>query len=228
MQLTLEQLGLQIDTADIPDYIVIEGPIGVGKSTLAKALSYSLKYDLLLETPEENPFLARFYEDRKSYALQTQLSFLFQRTRQLSSLIEGDLFRSSYISDFILEKDPLFAEVTLDAHEFELYNTVYQHVVSETPQPDLVVYLQAPVPVLSQRIRHRGIDAEQNITNEYLAALNDAYMRFFHRYDGAPLLVVNAAEIDFANNPDHYRELARRILTTHSNRSFYSPVTREL
>lgn len=221
-------MGLGSSASDLPNYVVIEGPIGVGKSTLARSLAHSMNYDTFLELPEENPFLDRFYQDRAAYALQTQLSFLFQRTRQLDEIKQADLFQSRRIADFMLEKDPIFAQVTLDEHELELYIKVYEHVVSSAPRPDLVVYLQAPTSVLTERIRMRGIESEQLITNNYLERLNDAYMNFFHSYDSSPLLIVNAAEIDFANNPDQYRELVKHILKTGAGRHFYNPVTREI
>lgn len=213
---------------ELPNYVVIEGPIGVGKSTLAKSLAYSLNYETLLELPEDNPFLDRFYQDRKAYALQTQLSFLFQRIRQLGEIKQGDMFQPQIVADFMLEKDALFAEVTLDHNELELYLKVYEQVVSGAPRPDLVVYLQAPLSVLSERINHRGIEAEKHITGDYLESLNNAYMNFFHQYDDAPLLIVNAGEIDFANDPDQYRDLVKHILQTNRGRHFYNPVTREI
>ena len=148
LQHTLEELQLSRPASDLPSYVVVEGPIGVGKSTLAKSLSYSLNCDLLLERPEDNPFLSKFYNSSAAYALQTQLSFLFQRIRQLSEIQPNDLFGASYVSDFMLEKDALFAEATLDQYELELYFNVYEHVVKDTPTPDLVVYLQAPVSCL--------------------------------------------------------------------------------
>ena len=228
MQQTLEQLGLSYPRSEPPYFIVVEGPIGAGKSTLARALAYSLNYDVLLERPEDNPFLDRFYQDRDNYALQTQLSFLFQRTRQLDELHQGDMFRAKLVSDFMLEKDMLFAQTTLDTNELDLYLKVYDQVVNAPPIPDLVVYLQAPVSVLLERIKTRGIYSEQNISAEYLERLNSTYMNFFHQYTGAPLLIVNAGEIDFANNPDHYRELVSQIISTKSGRHFYNPVTIDL
>ena len=221
-------MGLSPSTSGLPNYVVIEGPIGVGKSTLARSLAYSMAYETLLELPEENPFLDRFYKDRATYALQTQLSFLFQRTRQLDEIKHADLFQPRRIADFMLEKDPIFAQVTLDEHELDLYIKVYEQVVSNAPRPDLVVYLQAPNSVLTERIRMRGIVSEQQTTSEYLERLNNAYMNFFHQYEAAPLLIVNAAEIDFANDPDQYRDLVKHILNTNAGRHFYNPVTREI
>ena len=219
---------IKVSKSSIPNYVVIEGPIGVGKSTLARSLAYSLGYELLLEQPEENPFLDRFYQDGDTYALQAQLSFLFQRTRQLDEMKQTDLFQPKRIADFMLEKDPLFAQVTLDRHELDIYSKVYEHVVFGIPQPDLVVYLQAPVSVLFERIKKRGIESEKHINNQYLEHLNDAYMNFFHSYESAPVLIVNAAEIDFVNDPDQYRELVTRILTTNAGKHFFNPVTRDI
>eukprot|EP00903_Cladosiphon_okamuranus_P004311 g4309.t1 len=158
------EMGLSFSRPELPNYVVIEGPIGVGKSTLARSLAHSLNYETLLEQPEENPFLNRFYQDKSAYALQTQLSFLFQRIRQLDEIAPGDMFQPTKIADFMLEKDALFAEVTLDRHELELYLKVYEHVVTGVHRPDLVVYLQAPVSVLMERVKHRGIEAEKHIT----------------------------------------------------------------
>ena len=228
MQLTLEEMKISISKSNIPNYVVIEGPIGVGKSTLARSIAYSLGYETLLEQPEENPFLDRFYQDRTTYALQTQLSFLFQRTRQLDEMKQVDLFQPKVIADFMLEKDALFAQVTLDQHELDIYSQVYEHVVTGMPKPNLVVYLQAPVSVLSQRIKKRGIEAEKHINNKYLENLNEAYMNFFHSFDAAPVLIVNAAEIDFVNDPDQYRELVKHILSTNAGKHFYNPITRDI
>lgn len=225
MQQTIEQLGLAYPKSELPHFIVVEGPIGAGKSTLARALAYSLNYDVLLERPQDNPFLDRFYQDKDNYALQTQLSFLFQRTRQLDQLKQGDMFRPRLVADFMLEKDALFAQATLDTHELDLYTKVHDQVVVGSPTPDIVVYLQAPVSILLERIKMRGIESEKSITASYLERLNSAYMNFFHQYSQSPLLIVNAEEIDFANNPDHYRDLMSRIIKTKAGRHFYNPST---
>lgn len=221
-------MNLSSEERSLPSYVVVEGPIGVGKSTLATSLAHSFSYDALLELPEENPFLDRFYQDKSTYALQTQLAFLFQRIRQIEEINQGDLFHTTRIADFMLEKDPLFAEITLDEHELLLYQKIYSHMVSAVPKPDLVVYLQAPVAILAERIKKRGKEMEQLISLQYLESLNTAYMNFFHQYDSSPLLIVNAAEIDFASNPDHYQDLVGRILETTNGRHFYNPVTREI
>ena len=187
-----------LDPAELPRFVAVEGPIGVGKTTLARRLSESFRYPILLEPADENPFLDRFYREGGRHALPTQLYFLLHRARQLAQLGEGDLFHPVLVADFLIQKDRLFAQITLDANELILYDQIYQKLAINTPTPDLVVYLQAPADVLIERIRRRGIASEQHITHDYLAALIDAYTRFFHFYDDAPLLIVNAAEIDFA------------------------------
>ena len=172
-------------------YLVVEGPIGVGKTSLAMRLAKTFGAELMLERAEENPFLERFYRDPRNAALPTQLSFLFQRARQLQELRQGDIFQPMRVADFLLEKDPLFARLNLDDEELKLYEQVYQHLTLDAPRPDLVVYLQAPVEVLSRRINHRGIGYERLIQQDYLERVTDAYSHFFHHYDSSPLLIVN-------------------------------------
>ena len=205
-------------------FIVVEGPIGVGKTSLARRLSESLESELLLEQAEANPFLERFYRNPRSAALPTQLFFLFQRIRQVEELRQADIFSDVRVADFLIEKDRLFAQVNLDRHELELYDRVYESVAVDPPVPDLVVYLQAPVDTLLFRIAHRGIDYEQRIERHYLERLNEAYARFFHDYDAAPLLIVNAATIDPINNEQHYGVLLDEIRRVHSGRHFFNPV----
>jgi deoxyguanosine kinase len=207
----------------LPRFLVIEGPIGVGKTTLAGLLAESLGSDVLLEEADKNPFLPRFYAGEKNAALPTQLFFLMQRAQQLQSLRQDDLFSSTRIADFLIDKDRLFAEVTLDADELTLYEQVYQHLTLDVPQPDLVVYLQAPPNVLLERIHKRGINAEQSITRDYLNRLNTAYARFFHYYEDAPLLIVNAADIDWVNNIGDYNNLLRYMLGISHGRHYYNP-----
>ena len=206
-----------------PQYIVVEGPIGVGKTTLARRLAESFGSDLLLEGAEENPFLERFYQDPRSAALQTQLFFLFQRAQQLKALRQGDMFQPVRVADYIMEKDRLFAELTLDKEEFKLYEQVYTHVTLDAPQPDLVVYLQAPVEVLRRRIIERGRSYEKNMDADYLQRLSESYMQFFHNYSQAPLLIVNAAEIDFANNQQDYELLLEQVRKIRSGRHYFNP-----
>ena len=169
-------------------YVVIEGPIGAGKTTLARALAHHLHADTLLELPDENPFLARFYEDMARYALPAQLNFLFQRVDQLRGLAQLDMFARSTVADFLFDKDPLFARLTLSDDEFALYDKIYTHLKPQTPVPDLVVYLQAPVDTLVDRVHRRGVEFERQMPEVYLARLADAYARFFYSYDDAPLL----------------------------------------
>lgn len=205
-------------------FIAIEGPIGVGKTTLARRLSEDFGAELLLEHPEENPFLERFYEDPRHMALPTQLSFLMTRVRQTRELRQSDLFAATRISDFLLEKDHLFAEVTLDQDEYELYEQVYAHLTLDAPQPDLVVYLQAPVDVLLRRIEKRAHGFERKIEPAYLTRLCARYADFFHHYDETPLLIVNASEIDIVNNDRDYQALLEEIRTPPSGRRFFNPL----
>ena len=224
MNPVFEELGLDLTNAQLPRYIAVEGCIGVGKTTLARNIAQLFNYDMLLEQPEENPFLERFYRDPKSTALPTQLFFLFQRANQLQSLRQDDIFEPVRVADFLIEKDQLFAKVTLDDDELNIYRQVYDKLVINAPRPDLVIYLQAPLDVLLDRIRQRGINAEQYINADYLKALNDTYTEFFHFYDGAPLLIVNAKDLNLAQNRDHFKQLVEYILTIKSGRHYYNPV----
>jgi deoxyguanosine kinase len=218
-----EELGLDLSNTQLPRYIAVEGCIGVGKTTLARNIASLFNYDMLLEQPEENPFLERFYRDPKSTALPTQLFFLFQRANQLQNLRQDDIFEPVRVADFLIEKDQLFAKVTLDDDELNIYRQVYDRLVINAPRPDLVIYLQAPLDVLSERIRQRGINAEQYISIDYLKVLNDAYTEFFHFYDGAPLLIVNAKDLNLASNRDHFKQLVEYVLTIKSGRHYYNP-----
>ena len=205
-------------------YIVVEGPIGVGKSSLANKLADTFASSLLLEKPADNPFLERFYKTPKRYALPTQLFFLFQRVRQLADLKQEDMFRPGRVADFMLEKDPLFAQITLDDDEFRLYQQVYHNLTIDRPQPDLVIYLQAPVAVLQERVKKRRVKYEQDIELSYLQKLSDAYTTFFHRYSETPLLIINAAEINPIENKDHYRALVRQIDKIQAGKHFFNPL----
>lgn len=204
-------------------FITIEGPIGVGKTSLARRVAESLGYELLLEDAGENPFLERFYRDPVGAALPTQLYFLFQRARQIQEMRQSDLFAPVRVSDFLLEKDRLFARLTLAADEYRLYEQVYEKMAIDAPVPDLVVYLQAPVDVLVERVRARGIAYEKKIGAEYLTRLNEAYMQFFHAYDDAPLLIVNSASINPIENDSEYEQLLDRIMNSESRREFFNP-----
>ena len=207
-----------------PDFIVVEGPIGVGKTSLARRLAETLEADLLLEQAEENPFLERFYRDPRGGALPTQLHFLFQRVRQMQALRQSDLFRQRLVADYLLAKDRLFASVTLDDDEYRLYEQVYERLAPEASKPSLVIYLQAPVEVLLERVARRGRSFERHIQPEYLRRLVDAYARFFLYYEAAPLLIVNAATIDLvADSCDDFQQLVGLLYETRSGRHYLNP-----
>ncbi len=210
---------------DRPGYIVVEGPIGVGKTSLAKRLAESFETDLLLEGADENPFLKRFYQDPRSGALPAQLFFLFQRVRQIEAMRQADMFQPVRVADFLMEKDRLFAELTLEPDELKLYEQVYAHVTVEAPVPDLVVYLQAPEDVLLKRISRRGIRYERKIDAEYLRNLSEAYSRMFLNYDAAPLLIVNTASINLVDNDSEYDMLLEQIHMTKTGKHYFNPLS---
>jgi deoxyguanosine kinase len=203
-------------------YIVVEGPIGAGKTTLARELAIRLHGETLFEQPDENPFLARFYDDMARFALPTQLTFLFQRADQLRGLAQLDFFRRPTVADFLLDKDPLFARLNLSDDEYALYEKVYAHLKPQTPTPDLVVYLQAPVTTLIERVHRRGVDFERAIPADYLARLADAYTRYFYRYEDAPLLIVNSERLNFVDNPRHVDLLLERMIGMRGQREFFN------
>ena len=203
-------------------YVVVEGPIGAGKTSLAHALAHHVDGDTLLERPEDNPFLARFYENMTRYALPTQLNFLFQRLDMLRGVGQFDLFGRTIVGDFLLDKDPLFARLNLDDAEYGLYSKVYAHLRMEAPAPDLVIYLQAPVETLIERVHQRGIEYERTIPAQYLARLADAYSRFFYSYTAAPLLIVNSERLNFVENPDHFDLLVAHVHAMRGQREFFN------
>jgi deoxyadenosine/deoxycytidine kinase len=218
----------EAEQADGPRYIVVEGPIGVGKTSLAQRLAESFASELILEHPEENPFLERFYRNPRYAALPTQLFFLLQRARQVEQLRQRDLFSPVRIADFLVDKDRLFAELNLDASELALYEQVAENLSLDPPQPDLVIYLQAPAQVLMRRIASRGVDYEQFIDQEYLERLGEAYAKFFYDYAAAPLLIVNAASIDPVHREADFQELLRSILRVKRGRHFFNPAAEAL
>ncbi|MBT3426161.1 MAG: deoxynucleoside kinase [Gammaproteobacteria bacterium] len=210
-------------SSTLPSYIAVEGPTGVGKTSLTKRLAESFNYETILETSETNPFLDQFYENRRNSALPTQLFFLFDRARQVENMRQGDIFKPVRVADFLIDKDRLFAELNLTADELTLYDKVTEHLSVSAPAPDLVVYLQAPAEVLMDRIQHRGIPREANMDRGYLDELIEAYTRFFHYYDEAPLLIVNSSELDLVNNQEDYQFLLDYMLTIKTGRHYYNP-----
>ncbi|MEM6511909.1 MAG: deoxynucleoside kinase [Pseudomonadota bacterium] len=217
-----------IESGKMSRYIVVEGPIGVGKTALANRLAESLSADLVLEEDSENPFLERFYREGSRAALQAQMFFLFSRARQQESLRQPDLFATVRISDYLFAKDRLFAELNLDADELKLYEQLAEQLSIEPPVPDLVVYLQASADTLLERIARRGRDHERLIERDYLERLADAYARFFHAYTDGPLLIVNASQIDPISNESDYQQLFEQIERTQGGRHFFNPVSAAL
>jgi deoxyadenosine/deoxycytidine kinase len=218
-----EAITIDLKGRQPPQYIAIEGPIGVGKTTLAKKIAASFNYATLLEDAEENPFLDKFYRNPEQAALATQLFFLFQRAQKIQDLRQADFFQAVRVADFLIEKDPLFARINLEIDEFHLYEKVYEQLTIDAPKPDLVIYLQASTDVLLSRIEQRGLSYERNIDRKYLEQLNEVYSEFFLYYDDAPLLIVNASEIDLANSLHDYRHLVDYLLDIRSGRHYFNP-----
>jgi deoxyadenosine/deoxycytidine kinase len=217
--------------ADIPGavelrqrYIVVEGPIGVGKTSLTRALSKRFGARSVFELVEENPFLASFYQDRNKHAFQTQLFFLLSRFKQQQELFQQDLFSQVTVSDYLFAKDRIFASITLDPNELALYERVYEHLGPRVMKPDLVIYLQARLDVLLARIRKRGREFERKFDPEYLAELARTYNDFFHRYEETPLLVINTSDIDFVESEKDFEELIRAIGSIRAGTHYYQPL----
>jgi len=203
-------------------YVVVEGPIGAGKTSLARVLAQHAGGEELFERPEDNPFLERFYGDMPRFALATQLTFLFQRVDQLAGVGQFDMFRKLTVADFLLDKDPLFARLNLTDAEYGLYEKVYSHLKPQTPTPDLVIYLQAPVETLVERVHRRGVNFERRISAAYLSRLADAYSRYFYAYETAPLLIVNSERLNFVDDAEHVRLLLARIAAMRGRREFFN------
>lgn len=203
-------------------YIVVEGPIGVGKTSLTQRLAERTGAQTLLEKPQDNPFLERFYQDSARYALPTQLFFLFQRINEVRDLAQLDLFSNRTIADYLFEKDTLFARLTLSEDEFKLYQSVYQSLAPQAPTPDLVIYLQASTDALLERVQRRGLRYERAISDDYLARLAQSYGEFFHHYDAAPLLVVNSDNLNFVDKDEDFELLLERIQNMRGPREFFS------
>ena len=196
----------------LPRCIAVEGPIGAGKTTLTKLLADSFSYDTFLEQPSENPFLPDFYVNPSQAALGTQLFFLFQRVKQIQELKQDDIFSSNKVSDFLLDKDKLFAKATLSAEELKLYEQIYDYLSIDLPTPDLVIYLQAETKTLYERVMHRGIEMEKTISFDYLELLNETYKEFFFDYNRSPVLIVNSDYLDFLTHENDYNLLLEKLL----------------
>jgi len=217
-------MGASADTAGLQRfrYVVIEGPIGVGKSSLARKLAAHLGADLLLEQPDENPFLSRFYGDMPGYAFQTQLFFLFQRLKQMQAVAQPGMFSSAIVGDFLFAKDSLFARLTLSDDEFRLYSQMYAQLAPQVREPDLVVWLQASPETLLQRIRRRAIGMELGISADYLQRLCDAYVEYFHAYEGAPVFAIGTEQFNPVDRDADFHQLLQRLAAFKGQREFFN------
>jgi deoxyadenosine/deoxycytidine kinase len=203
-------------------YIVVEGPIGAGKTSLARLLAERSGSVALLEDPDVNPFLPGFYQDSARYALPTQLFFLFQRVNQVRDLSQADMFKRTTVADFILDKDPLFARLTLNDDELRLYQQIYAQLKPQAATPDLVIYLQASTETLIERVKRRGVSYERMISEEYLLRLAESYARFFYQYDAAPVLIINSENLNFVDSAGDFDLLLQRIAAMRGAREFFS------
>ena len=203
-------------------YIVVEGPIGVGKTSLAQRLADHIGADILLEKPQDNPFLERFYQDPQRHAMSTQLFFLFQRINELRDQAQMDLFNTRTVSDYLFEKDALFARLNLSDDEYKLYQNIYQSLAPQAPTPDLVIYLQASTDTLFERVHRRGRGYERSVSNDYLNRLGNSYGEFFHQYEDAPLMMVNSENLNFVDNDADFKLLLERIESMRGPREFFS------
>ena len=210
-------------TSVLPNYISIEGPIGVGKTSLARRLAKTFEYELLLEEPKKNPFLDRFYESPRRYALSTQLFFLFQRAEQIQTIHQNDLFQKLKIADFLIDKDMLFAQQNLEKDEYNLYLQTYDHLTINAPKPNLVIYLQASTAALLERIKERGVQSEQLIEHSYLDRLNQAYTEFFHYYKDSSLLIINTEEFNPIHSESDYQRLVNHIQKCPNGTHYFNP-----
>ena len=209
----MEEAPIDIKEFDrLPQFIAVEGPIGAGKTTLTRLLADSLNYETFLEQPSENPFLPDFYINPSQAALATQLFFLFQRVKQIQELKQGDIFLNKRVSDFLLDKDRLFAKATLSSEELKLYEQIYQYLAIDLPTPDLVIYLQADTKTLYERVMHRGIEMEKTTSFDYLELLNETYKEFFFEYERSPVLIVNSDYLDLQTNKSDYNLLLKKLL----------------
>jgi deoxyguanosine kinase len=203
-------------------YIVVEGPIGAGKTSLALRMADRLNGTLLLEKPGENPFLEKFYDDIRRHALPTQLFFLFQRANQLQGVMQKDMFTKVTVSDFLLDKDQLFARLTLSDAEYDLYQQIYHHVQPQASTPDLVIYLQASPTTLIERVKRRGNTFEKNISEEYLWRLTESYTRFFHQYEEAPVMIINSENLNFVDSQEDFDLLLRKVDQMRGSREYFN------
>jgi len=205
-------------------YVVVEGPIGVGKTTLANKLALDWDAELVLENVEDNPFLLQFYEEPRQFALSTQLHFLLTRTRQIQHIKQQSIFSNTRVSDFMAHKEKLFAQITLNSEEYDLYDQIYSYLTSDLPKPDLIIYLQASTKTLEKRVKNRARGYEKHINFSYLEKINSSYANFFHKYDSSPLLIINTENVDFVNNNEDYLDIINMIYKMEKGKHYFNPI----